>query len=67
MIKLRWILIRLLWKIPFIRRRWCWADAVFWSYDYIHHKEIERANHECYYCMGCNTQDEIDRWQKNHE
>jgi hypothetical protein len=48
-----------LWKIPFVARKWCWADAVMWALGYKPISEIEIADHGCFYCCACNTDEEM--------
>lgn len=62
MTALRMLLIRFLWLFPCISRRWCRAEAVIWA----HYPEIgiiERARHDCYYCMACHTKAEMEAHQ----
>lgn len=59
--KLRFWIIRLLWKFNYVSRRWCWADAVAWAEGLT--DEIREADHTCYYCLGCNTDAEAAEYQ----
>ena len=55
---MRMTFIKLLWSIPFIRRRFCILNAVAWTVD---GKEnpFHPADHTCYYCGACHTEAEL--------
>jgi len=65
-LKFRIFIIDLLWKIPGISRRYCWADAVTWAYTYSDGL-FHLADHECFYCLSCNTDTEIDKYHTSLE
>lgn len=58
MTKLRYWIIDLLWKIPGVSRRYCWAEAVTWAVGCT--GLWKEADHECYYCLTCNTKAEAE-------
>lgn len=62
--KIRYFIIRLLWKFPFVWRNYCWATAVLWADDICDQSLFEPANHKCFYCLTCNTKAEIEAYQK---
>jgi hypothetical protein len=63
--KIRWFIIRFLWRFPYISRRWCWADAVAWAEGLT--DEVHEAQHDCFYCLACNTDAEAKAYQVQPE
>lgn len=61
---LRFALIKALWKLPGVSRKYCWAHAVAWSVGH-GGKVLKVANHKCYYCLACHTDEEIEEYQKS--
>ena len=49
-------LITQLWKIDYIRRRWCWADAVAWETG-VGSLPIDRVDPACDYCGACKERE----------
>jgi hypothetical protein len=60
---IRYFIIKLLWKFPWVWRNYCWADAVMWAEFPDNENEIGPAKHDCFYCLACNTDDEINAYQ----
>jgi hypothetical protein len=58
---LRFFIVRALWRIPGVSRRYCWASAVAWAAG--HDCLWTRADHACFYCAACNTEEEIIAYQ----
>lgn len=50
-----WI-IKQLWKSNYIRRRWCWAEAVAWATGV--GGVLQRGDPDCDYCGNCKDADE---------
>ena len=48
-------LITQLWKIDYIRRRWCWAEAALWAMGM--DGEIKRVDPACDYCGACKERE----------
>ena len=63
--KLKYFIISTLWKLPFVRRNYCWANAVLYVNGF-DHELFEPADHKCFYCLACNTQAEIDEHFKEN-
>jgi hypothetical protein len=47
--KLRFWIVKMLWKLPFIRHRYCWLSADMWAF---YGTKIERSD-QCGYCGAC--------------
>lgn len=67
--RFKYWLILSLWRIPYIRRNYCWAEAVSWiEFGCTSFREIFdiRADHKCFYCLTCNTEEEIEEYRRAH-
>ena len=61
---IRYKIIKFLWHFKRIWRHYCWADAVMWA-EWGGPVDITRAKHDCFWCMACNTQGEIEAYEAN--
>jgi len=49
-----WIVTQL-WKINYIRRRWCWAEIALWAMRM--DGKLTRVDPACDYCGNCKNKD----------
>ena len=60
---IRYKIIYALWFSKKISRNYCWADAVMWAECPDVSDLFGKADHKCYWCLVCNTAEEIKEYQ----